>query len=277
MKRLLLIAILSLGLSSSSTVFAEEISAPAGTIVKSLHSPQTDRVYKILIHLPSSYKSDAPQRYPTVYLNDAQWDFTLVSSIVEKLTYDKVIPPLILVGITYGGESPDYPALRERDLTPTKVADINPNSGDAPLFLEFLAETLVPHIEDHYQTDPTRRVIAGTSYGGLFTLYSLYERPELFSGYIANSPAVLWDDSFIIQRHETFPYQNHAIRLSVTHGELEETNQRDAVHNFQELLDQHPSAQIGLQQWVSQLAGHASCGIVGWTRGLAWTLGDTTP
>ncbi len=265
--------------SIASLASGKPIFAPAETLVQTLHSEQTDRDYELLILLPASYQPGSHQRYPTIYLTDAQWDFALVASICDKLAYDKCIPEAIIVGITYAGDDPDYGELRERDLTPSTVESVNPHSGDAPQFLRFLEETLIPHIEKTQPADPAHRVLGGTSYGGLFSLYTLYQKPDLFGRHIANSPAVNWDNGLIYQKQETFSQTlpSHPVRLSLTHGQEEEVAYRNAVNEFQLQLAAHAYANLELQQWATPQAGHASASITGWTRGLVWALADLNP
>ena len=43
-------------------------------------------------------------------------------------------------------------------------------------------------MEASYRVDPTRRVLMGGSFGGLFTLYAMFSDPSLFSAYLAACP-----------------------------------------------------------------------------------------
>ena len=142
------------------------------------------------------------------------------------LRYDKVIPEILVVGITYAGESPNYTQLRRADYTPThwQPPDENaPFGGDAPKFLRFLEEKLMPTIEARYRVDASQRMLAGHSAGGLFTLYALLEKPELFQSYLALSPATFWGDRLLFQREREFHAQHPTLqkRVWMSVGELE--------------------------------------------------------
>ncbi len=76
------------------------------------------RDYRITVGLPDSYAAHPERRYPVLYVTDGYWDYKLCKSIVGGLVYDKAIPEVILVGIGYPGEAPDYGRLRRWDLTP---------------------------------------------------------------------------------------------------------------------------------------------------------------
>jgi predicted alpha/beta superfamily hydrolase len=52
--------------------------------------------------------------------------------------------------------------------------------GGAAVFLDFIEKELVPHVEGRYPVTDFRTLI-GHSYGGLFTIYALSERPTLFN------------------------------------------------------------------------------------------------
>lgn len=71
-------------------------------------------------------------------------------------------------------------------------------TGGADRFLEFLERELLPKIEEAVSIDAERRALFGHSFGGLFTLFSLFERPDLFANWIAASPAIYWEDHAIL-------------------------------------------------------------------------------
>jgi predicted alpha/beta superfamily hydrolase len=158
------------------------------------------------LRLPDSFTTEREKRYPTLYLLDAQWNFELLHRIVSSLVFDQAIPEVLVVGITYAGESPDYDALRRQDYLPTTATayDGKISGGDARQFLEFLEKSVIPMAERDYRADPETRILSGASYGGLFVLYALFDQPNLFNGYFAMSPSVSWDDRRIFQQEQAF-------------------------------------------------------------------------
>ncbi|MBN1810387.1 MAG: alpha/beta hydrolase, partial [Anaerolineae bacterium] len=187
--------VLSLAVSACSQQAPESAAAtfPSVTMpdteVRTLKSSNTGRKYDIYIRLPAGYTRNGKKTYPILYVLDGQWDFKLLDSIYGGLNYDKFVPEMIIVGITYSGANPDYEALRAKDYTPTPVAGLV-GSGDGPKFLAFLKEELIPFVEADYRADGSRRTLMGSSFGGLFTLYAMFTETALFSGYVAASPAV---------------------------------------------------------------------------------------
>jgi predicted alpha/beta superfamily hydrolase len=139
-----------------------------------------------LVHKPVGYDF-SEQRYPVVILLDAETNFQHVSATLDQLVSVGRALPMIVVGI----ENTD----RQRDFTPPITTD-NPDYkregavGGASQFLAFIADELIPHLDRTYRTRPTR-ILIGHSYGGLFAVHALFNRPEVFKAYIVISPS-LW-------------------------------------------------------------------------------------
>jgi len=70
--------------------------------------------------------------------------------------------------------------------------DPTPTVGEADQFLSVIEKQAIPLIEREYRVDSQHRILVGGSLGGLFTLYALFTRPELFQGYVAASPSVIF-------------------------------------------------------------------------------------
>jgi hypothetical protein len=113
--------------------------------VRTLKSTHTGRTYDLYIRLPEAYASNKARQYLVLYVLDGQWDFKLLDSIYGGLYYDKFIPEIIIVGVTYAGDNPDYDTLRAMDYTPA-TENPNPAYGDAAEFLAFFKEELMPLI-----------------------------------------------------------------------------------------------------------------------------------
>lgn len=165
----------------------------AGSELRTLHSSNTGRDYDIYVLLPQTYAGNPGRKYPVLYVLDGQWDFKLLASITGGLYYDRYVPDMFVVGITYSGRNANYDTLRAMDYTPAATSQLR-GSGDAPKFLQFIRRELTPFIESNYRADPAHRVLLGNSFGGLFTVYAMLSDPAFFSGYIASSPAVTYAD-----------------------------------------------------------------------------------
>ena len=190
--------------------------------IRTLQSTSTGRSYDLYIRKPADFDRSPDKRYPVLYLLDGQWDFKLLDSVVGGLVYDKWMPDIVVVGITYSGEHADYDALRAMDYTPTP-GDAK-GSGDGPKFLAFLKTQLIPFVETQYRGDPARRILGGHSRGGLFALYTLFSDSSLFWGYLVGSPAITWDGGFLVKQEQEFARTHKSLpaRLYLAVGDAED-------------------------------------------------------
>jgi len=156
-----------------------------------LHSQILGEDRTVFVALPASYAWGS-ERYPVIYLTDAAWNFAHTRSSAQFLARNRMIPEVIIVGVT----NPD----RTRDLYATR-ADFKhngrtirfPTSGKADAFLEFLGRELIPWVERSYRTSELR-ILAGHSAGGTFALHAMRAKPDLFQAVIAASPWLAWDE-----------------------------------------------------------------------------------
>ncbi len=212
MKRIIKITglILSIGSSAvfltgrqttSDQVRAEEIVIGEKAEIRSKVLEEDRRIW---IRLPQDYRR-SKQKYPVLYLLDGEFFFEQAAAAVRflsELEYirSQPIPQMIVVGIVNVD--------RNRDYTPTYAPKQTgglefPTSGKAEKFTEFLESELFPFIESHYRTQPYR-ILSGWSLGGLFTVYTYLEHPDLFSAYIAMSPSLWWDDNLYVKRADSY-------------------------------------------------------------------------
>ena len=145
----------------------------------------------LLVALPPGYESEAA-RYPVVYLHDGQnlfdpatsfaGDWGLVGSLNE-LGAQGVKP--IIVGIPNRGRR------RRSEYSPFR--DLLHGGGSGERYLAFIVETVKPLVDASFRTRPERAhtVIAGSSLGGLISLYALYRHAGIFGAASVQSPA-LW-------------------------------------------------------------------------------------
>jgi uncharacterized protein len=150
---------------------------------------------QLFIAKPAEYDS-AAERYPVLYLLDAETHFRYVSGIVEFLAFADRIPQMIVVGIASGSRE-----RRTRDLTPVSTSEMDqrftPGNGGAANFLSFLTQELVPMVDKKYRTRPYR-ILVGHSHGGLFASYVLAEKPASFQSYLAIDPSLSWNNGAVV-------------------------------------------------------------------------------
>lgn len=224
--------------------------------------------YKFLISLPASYGTDPSKTYPVCYVLDGQWSFSSVVSSYWDMHWDGMLPEIIIVGLTYAGKDPDYDSLRSHDYSPTKIPQF-PAGGGAEEYVEILRKEVIPFIDKAYRTNKVDRSLTGTSLGGLFTHYVLFNAPELFNGYIPINPSLWWDNGLPFVYEEAFSQKNKPLnaRVCMISGEF------DAVENFNKMVQQIQSRQykgLSLESRILEGMGHSGSKAEGHARGLKY-------
>ncbi len=244
-------------------------------------SGRADQLY---VALPASYAREPQRRYPVVYLCDGYWDFVLVYGFTGNLLYDRAVPEFILVGLGYQGESPDYDRLRARDYTPVVEADADHahpgrETGHAAEYLSRLEHDIVPFVDRSYRTDPSYRVLGGSSLGGLFTLYALFERPELFRAFIAPSPAVTWANRWLFEREAAFAKEHREVRarLFMTGASAEEPGFLAGIRAFDGQLAQRRYEGLAYEFRMVEGERHAGTKAESYNRGLRFAFAPIAP
>lgn len=267
-------------LVSGVSLFSQEhFDVPKRTEFFTLESEEIGQSFQIMVIVPGSYGSEPDKTYPVLYLTDAQWDMSLVASMSGKLNYDRSLVELVLVGISYPGADANYNELRMRDLSPTRVANMNPQSGGAGAFLSFIEKTVIPEVESRYRIDSKSRALGGVSMGGLFSLYAMYEKPELFGRYISISPAALWDGGYIFKKDDKYAKAHKELkaRLFISYGGGEYIDYRGPIAKLQKRLEKRDYEGLEMLPWEIVGERHGGVGAEGWTRGLRWVFKDITP
>jgi uncharacterized protein len=181
---------------------------------------------RVMISLPESYGRTS-SAYPVLFLLDGSSHIVHGSALVHYLvTARNRIPEMIVVALPNTN--------RNRDMTP---------GLGAAQFQNYLAEELIPWVEQKYRTVP-ERVVFGHSLSASFVVHTLLNRPALFTGYIAAS-APLWRyDSLTRDMRRGLAraaQAGAAIHLIV--GQLETENIRGGMQKFADALRAAPAGQ----------------------------------
>lgn len=244
------------------------VTVPNSQIKKITSNIVAGQEYELQISLPSGYES-SNKSYPVVYLMDSQWDFPLVSCIYGEQYFDGFIPELIIVGVTWGGVNPNPDFLRARDYTPTNESRLV-QSGGADKFLDFMNNELFPYIEQNYKVDKQNRTLMGCSLGGLFTMYTMLTHSEMFSGYVAATPAIAWDNEVLYQYEKMFAPKvlKTPIRTFMTVGEVEKS--KSIFNKFSNFIIEKKYPNVSIQSKVLENTGHSGTKAETYSRGLQY-------
>jgi predicted alpha/beta superfamily hydrolase len=142
------------------------------------------------VALPSGYERDSAARYPVLIVLDGEFEHEIAAGITRFYATTSQLPPLIVVGVRNTDRNHDFtPAPAGGFAAPPEAQ----HPGGADAFLSFMSDELVPWIDRSYRTAPLR-VLVGHSLGGLFALYTIAHRSDLFTGFLIMEPSAWWND-----------------------------------------------------------------------------------
>jgi len=186
---------------------AQNIPIPAcGTIKRMENFPSKYiQARNVDIWLPQGYSSS--RKYAVLYMHDGQMLFDSthtwnhqewgVDETLCSLLSSHTLKDCIVVGIWNSNQRhseyfPQKPFSSLNADEQKKILDIgkaqsSPLLGAGPVsdnYLKFLVQELKPYIDAHYASRPERNhtFVAGSSMGGLISLYAICEYPEVFGG-----------------------------------------------------------------------------------------------
>ncbi|QHG64245.1 alpha/beta hydrolase [Pseudomonas putida] len=175
------------------------------------------REYRLMVSLP---EGDVPWTggYPVIYLLDGNAYFPAFHA--AKRAQDR-LRSSILVAIGYPSDTPLDFERRAFDLSPPQPAERNtPPQGGQDLFLDFIEKRLMPKVNARFKVDQDQRSLVGHSFGGMFGVYALFTRPQLFQHVIAISPSLWWRDRYLMEPERAFIKKAHDGKLDLTHSSL---------------------------------------------------------
>ncbi len=153
--------------------------------------PQLGRKRRVWIYLPRSYSQLKGKTFPVLYMHDGQNLFNEQTAAFGEWGVDEALDSLqvitgremIVVGIDNGGEK--------------RLTEYNPydheqyGKGEGKAYVDFIVKTLKPYVDKNYRTakEPKYTFIAGSSMGGVISLYATIANPNVFGAAGIFSPA----------------------------------------------------------------------------------------
>jgi predicted alpha/beta superfamily hydrolase len=175
-------------------------------VLAGVESPQLGNTRDLFVYVPPTYGS-ADRRYPVLYMHDGQNLFDRATSFGDEWEVDKTLEAAsrdgleaIVVAIPNTGET------RLDEYGPFEEPRRGGGKGDA--YLSFVIDTIKPIIDEDFRTLPGRAHtgIAGSSMGGLISLYAFFRHPDVFGFVGAMSPALWFGQRRIFDYVERAPY-----------------------------------------------------------------------
>lgn len=192
----------------SSVLFAQELPKVSSGIIERIENFKSKFVTErnIDIWLPSDYTPS--KKYAVLYMHDGQmlydasqtwnkqsWE---VDEVLDKLIASHQVNPVIIVGIWNGGTTRHYDYFPQKpfEMLSKKQQDsiynLNRSEGvklfngkvNSDNYLKFIVKELKPLIDKKYAVhkDIHHTYIAGSSMGGLISMYAICEYPDVFGG-----------------------------------------------------------------------------------------------
>ncbi|OTB07720.1 hypothetical protein M426DRAFT_53028 [Hypoxylon sp. CI-4A] len=178
---------------------------------------ESGKEYIVQIGYPRDWENYTPpdndQGVPVIYLTDGNSVFlTALEALHRRLGIEE--PPFavgIIVAIGYpipaGSPKVFNNARRIWDLTPPAPGSKD-TEGGADEFIEFINDRVKPFVRqrlaDTRGAKVGREALYGHSFGGLFTLHTLFTHPTTFDCFIASSPSIWWNDEFLLKEEAGF-------------------------------------------------------------------------
>lgn len=291
-----IIAALTFSLCSITTVRAQDEVRPYAvphTEVFDLHSDEIGQTYEIRVALPDSYGTpDQQESYPLLVLLDADYSFAIARNVAQHLAKrNNQLPEMIVVAIAYPGAEADYDLYhltRTRDYTPIFFPtggygpEVQELSGGGPAFLNFMENNLFPALETRYPVSREDRTLEGHSYGGLFTTWVLFSRPDLFARWVIVSPSYWYAEDYIFGIENVFAANHDSLNEVVfaTVGSWEVSEQIDMVallSRFAGQVESHTYEGLSFEHYIYAEETHASIWPAAISRASAPCLANHCP
>ncbi len=166
----------------------DQLTSLKGTDYQLIRSAILDHDYHIYVKVPEQAKAEPNKKWPVVYLLDGGNNFPLLTPYAEMLSWFGDLPPVVMVGISYGTRDWQQGNNRSHDFT--LPAEGREHYGGAEKFHQFLSKELMPKITSQFPVDSKQNFLFGHSLGGQFGLYVTMFHPKTFQGVIASNPAI---------------------------------------------------------------------------------------
>jgi predicted alpha/beta superfamily hydrolase len=200
-----------------------------------IYSPQLRNSRHLLVYLPPSY-GRTERRYPVIYMHDGQNLFDPATSFAGEWGVDQTLEAAsddgieaIIVAI------PNIGPERTNEYSP--FLDEKNGGGKGERYLRFLTETVKPRIDADFRTLPDRpnTGIAGSSMGGLISLYAFFRYRHIFGFAGVMSPSLWFAGRAVLDWVRRQPFAGGRIYIDVGMREGQKT--LDDVMQLRDILE----------------------------------------
>jgi len=211
------------------------------TTIEDFNMPELKRTRDIWIYVPPDYQDNTSKHYPVLYVQDGQNLFDVITSSSGEWGIDETMENffengqtegVIVVGIENGGTH------RTQEYSPWEFQyDNEILGGEGDKYVDFIVNTLKPHIDENYRTLSNRENtgIGGSSMGGLISLYAAIKYQEIFSKVCVMSSAFWIGSDNTLSFLASNPKEDNML-IYLDAGELEGQDMVDNTNGVYEKL-----------------------------------------
>lgn len=151
---------------------------------------------KLYIYLPKSYDEQVDKYYPVLYMFDGQNVFFDNDATYGKSwgmkEYMEYTDTQVIIVAPACNQNPDNGRLREYTPFAFKEKSVGSIKSLGKVTMEWIINELKPNIDKNFRTltDRENTFIAGSSMGGLMSLYAITKYNHIFSKAAALSPSI---------------------------------------------------------------------------------------
>lgn len=209
---------------------AEGIANSGGTRWFDLKDSQTGDIRRVFLWIPPG---EAPaEGWPALWLLDGN---AVIGTAVDVMRAQAFWPTGtnlgwgVLIAVGYPTDDAYDSFRRSWDLGPPPGQSYPPffpggpevKTGGGAEMASFLLEDVRIFLAGRVALDLTQQSLFGHSFGGLFALWLMFTRPETFANWIVASPAITWENSFLLDHMDRFDAGAHQLRVHLSAGEWE--------------------------------------------------------
>ena len=206
---------------------------------------------KVYVYLPRAAEKDKKARFPVMYMFDGHnvffdQDATFGKSWGMGEYLDKTGTPLIVAAVDCN-HRPPHGRLGEYSPFTFTLPDGKRVIGRGQKYMDWLTGTLKPLIDQRYPTLPDRKhtFIAGSSMGGLMSIYALTKYNAVFSRAAALSPSLWVADGKMAELIRNTKLQKDT-EAYLDYGTVEMKNHADMQRYFWETVTALADKGIGV-------------------------------
>ena len=232
---------------SKLTVLSESDPSADGARQFVVHSALVGRDYIVVVSPPPIFGSwvsadlkaagskQLEQKLPAIYALDA--GYGIAGPMAQMMAGVATMSPAYVVSVGYREGQSNF---QRTDLLHHSVTEGGVTyGGGGAKFQAFLTEELRPFLEAKYPLDPTKAILYGHSFGGLFAANVLADSPDSFDGYVIGSPSVWIDPEVLAKLAGAARGNGHRVFVAV--GENEDLKMLDGASQLAATLTAAPS------------------------------------